>query len=574
MALNFLLKRSGTADKRPDPASMALGELDLNYDATTGGVYYKDSNGDVVKVGSAQVSATAPNAVPAGSSGNSNGEFWYDTSTSELKIWNGSAWEVTSSQEVAFYDSFGDLPATGLEDVLYVVKDTNTIYRAASSSSYDFTVGPTGDFPDLSTALADAAVVNGTTLGVQAGTYTLVSTLSINKQVKIYGEDKNTVILQSAATSSDPVTLVSVTTDNVVLKGLTINHRKTTNTSVETAVAVSGTGSPQTRVDGFILDDCIIRHVEFGLTIRGSNWKLSNSAFVYAGLNNSTRRHVGIYGVSGDCFAVDNTSDEDIVPGTTGNTRWYTLSATTGTNPNETYVGTLVIEGNTQAGGNLHQFFNQDAWQGSSGQYNLIVKNNTTTNESSAFVVLFGGAANFGDIIGEITVEGNSLSNVSGKGVVGLDASSLVAFRSSALTVHVPSPNTLANTGWASNWAEASGSSSNTVGYRTTTISTPTVAQDAVSPTIPPEPVTPVPTPSFTYALLTGVQGLTGTAPITVDNTDAANPVVGINALPQVTAPTASTDAGNEGQIASDATYFYMYTGGRWQRVAWDATAW
>ena len=92
MALNFLLKRSGTANKRPDPASMALGELDLNYDAVSGGVFYKDSAGDVVKVGSAQVSATAPNATPAGSAGNSDGEFWYDTSTTTLKIWNGSAW--------------------------------------------------------------------------------------------------------------------------------------------------------------------------------------------------------------------------------------------------------------------------------------------------------------------------------------------------------------------------------------------------------------------------------------------------------------------------------------------------
>lgn len=46
------------------------------------------------------------------------------------------------------------------------------------------------------------------------------------------------------------------------------------------------------------------------------------------------------------------------------------------------------------------------------------------------------------------------------------------------------------------------------------------------------------------------------------------------SSLPQVTAPTASTDAGVQGQIASDATYFYMYTGGRWQRIAWDTTVW
>jgi len=91
----FLLKRSGTADKRPDPAQMALGELDLNYDAISGGVFYKDSGGTVVKVGPAQVSATAPNATPAGSAGNALGEFWYDTGSSTLCIWDGAAWQAT-----------------------------------------------------------------------------------------------------------------------------------------------------------------------------------------------------------------------------------------------------------------------------------------------------------------------------------------------------------------------------------------------------------------------------------------------------------------------------------------------
>lgn len=96
MAVNFLLKRSGTASKRPDAASMALGELDLNYDAATGGIYYKDSNGAVVKVGPCQVSATAPNVSPAGSTGNSAGEFWYDTANSALKVWNGTSWVVAT----------------------------------------------------------------------------------------------------------------------------------------------------------------------------------------------------------------------------------------------------------------------------------------------------------------------------------------------------------------------------------------------------------------------------------------------------------------------------------------------
>lgn len=91
MAVNILLKRSATASKRPVGSSMAFGELNLNYDAATGGLYYKDALGAVVKVGPCQVSATAPNSSPAGSAGNSVGEFWFDTSTSTLKIYDGTA---------------------------------------------------------------------------------------------------------------------------------------------------------------------------------------------------------------------------------------------------------------------------------------------------------------------------------------------------------------------------------------------------------------------------------------------------------------------------------------------------
>lgn len=91
MAVNILLKRSATASKRPVGSSMAFGELNLNYDAATGGLYYKNTLGAVVKVGPCQVSATAPNSSPAGSAGNSAGEFWFDTSTSTLKIYDGTA---------------------------------------------------------------------------------------------------------------------------------------------------------------------------------------------------------------------------------------------------------------------------------------------------------------------------------------------------------------------------------------------------------------------------------------------------------------------------------------------------
>jgi hypothetical protein len=94
MANSVLLKRSSTENKRPVAASMLNGELDLNYSDISGGIFYKNASGSVVKVGPAQVGTTAPNSTPAGSAGNSVGEFWYDTSASSLKLWDGSAWQT------------------------------------------------------------------------------------------------------------------------------------------------------------------------------------------------------------------------------------------------------------------------------------------------------------------------------------------------------------------------------------------------------------------------------------------------------------------------------------------------
>ena len=44
--------------------------------------------------------------------------------------------------------------------------------------------------------------------------------------------------------------------------------------------------------------------------------------------------------------------------------------------------------------------------------------------------------------------------------------------------------------------------------------------------------------------------------------------------LTVVAAPTASGDAGNAGEVASDANYFYWYDGAQWQRVSADPSAW
>jgi hypothetical protein len=101
--------RSSTLNKRPNPASMVDGQVAINYASGAPGMFFKDSNGALVKVGPVHVGSGAPNAVPAsgGTAGNSIGEQWLDTSsgTYVFKIWDGSAWRSEAGE---FVNTTGD----------------------------------------------------------------------------------------------------------------------------------------------------------------------------------------------------------------------------------------------------------------------------------------------------------------------------------------------------------------------------------------------------------------------------------------------------------------------------------
>lgn len=191
MAINFLLKRSNTASKRPTAAQLDIGELSLNYEQNTCGVYFEDSNGDVRKVGPVEVSASAPNATPAGSSGNSLGELWYDTGTSSLKVWTGASFVSAAGSAAAGgsdtqvqFNSTGALAGsanftfdgTSASIAGLVITGTSTfraaatqdgvkiVGRAGGTGDYDVTITPTTLSADRTLTLADG----DTTL--QAGT--------------------------------------------------------------------------------------------------------------------------------------------------------------------------------------------------------------------------------------------------------------------------------------------------------------------------------------------------------------------------------------------------------------------
>jgi len=90
--------RSSVAHKRPVAGSMSDGQIALNSNATSAGLFFKDASGNLIKAGPVSVGTSAPNSSPAGSSGNSVGEIWLDTTGGNyvIKIWDGSAWRNES----------------------------------------------------------------------------------------------------------------------------------------------------------------------------------------------------------------------------------------------------------------------------------------------------------------------------------------------------------------------------------------------------------------------------------------------------------------------------------------------
>jgi hypothetical protein len=119
---------------------------------------------------------------------------------------------------------------------------------------------------------------------------TLTSTLVINKAVKITGG----FIIQSAGTTSDPVTLISVTAAAYIDSTITIKHRKTTNTSVEVAVSTNTTG---------FCSDARVEFMEFGYILKGS-WKITGQT-VYTGALANNHRHIAIYSLTAPSSIMD-----------------------------------------------------------------------------------------------------------------------------------------------------------------------------------------------------------------------------------------------------------------------------
>lgn len=132
---------------------MSDGQLAMNTNLVSPGLFLKDSNGDLVKVGPVHVGTTAPNATPGagGQAGNSKGEQWLDTSSSRyvFKIWDGTAWR---SEDGEFVNASGDtmtgalgiIAGTAAAPSVFFSGDTNTGIYSPGADQLAVSTGGTG----------------------------------------------------------------------------------------------------------------------------------------------------------------------------------------------------------------------------------------------------------------------------------------------------------------------------------------------------------------------------------------------------------------------------------------------
>jgi microcystin-dependent protein len=101
-ATQIQLLRSSILNNRPNPGQLLDGQPSVNINAGQPGVFFKDNNGGLFKVGPTSVGLTPPNTNGTGSTGNSLGELWFDTGTAELKVWDGLNWRPADPSELGF----------------------------------------------------------------------------------------------------------------------------------------------------------------------------------------------------------------------------------------------------------------------------------------------------------------------------------------------------------------------------------------------------------------------------------------------------------------------------------------
>ena len=105
MTFQVQQKRSKDPNKRPTAVDLLEGQLAVNFDTGSTGLFFKTDLGQLVKVGPVALGASAP-APDGGVAQLAIGEQWLNTGNNTLNVWNGTSWlAVTGSGIVSSGDA-------------------------------------------------------------------------------------------------------------------------------------------------------------------------------------------------------------------------------------------------------------------------------------------------------------------------------------------------------------------------------------------------------------------------------------------------------------------------------------
>ncbi len=97
--MTFLVQhiRSGEFARRPQPLDLAPGQLAVNYNSDSTGLYFRTDNGELVKAGPVHVGTDAPPQINW--TERSVGEMWLDTTdpvSPSMKVYTEAGWVVVN----------------------------------------------------------------------------------------------------------------------------------------------------------------------------------------------------------------------------------------------------------------------------------------------------------------------------------------------------------------------------------------------------------------------------------------------------------------------------------------------
>ncbi|AUO14519.1 cell surface glycoprotein [Priestia megaterium] len=315
-------------------------------------------------------------------------------------------------------------------------------------------VGSTRTYTTIQDALN--AANNGDRLLLDAETFIITSTINVNKSVTIEGQGIGTTTV--VTTSNTVTTMFNVTVSNVVFQKMSIIQNFPVFLSVESVISINNLAAT-----GIYVDTCEISVCELGISIKATEFQITNCSFTYAPLASSPN---GYYYIT-----ISSTSGQSIIDGNTfistaGNNSCRFIIITNVSVSSGTLQGNLVISNNTQltSPNTLRHLLVIEEFVGSN--FGLFILNNTTRSEGNVPVLLYNANLN---IFKFIEVDGNSVQNTAGKGIVGLDSDTSFT----GTTDIFSSGNNIATEYFTDGWDSATVPFSYIVGYNADFISPP-----------------------------------------------------------------------------------------------------